>query len=138
MTPSEQLMKTAMEAWGEGDLEPLRSALHDDVVWISAATEWDDRLRSGGIQKGRANVIAHISKVATAFFISRYTTKEIVSSGEIVWGIFEVAGRYVDGSHDKTFKAQTACRWRVREGKIIEHQGFYDTSGLLAQVGYGS
>jgi hypothetical protein len=28
-----------------------------------------------------------------------------------------------------------AIRWRLKDGKIIEHQGFFDTASLLIQQG---
>ena len=135
---SEQLMKNAIEAWGRGDLGPLRAAIDDDIVWISASTEWDDRLRSGGVHRGRASVIALLSKVATAFIPSACTAKEIVSSGEIVWGVFGISGRNLGGREDadKTIASELAIRWRVRDGKVLEHQAFFDTAGALAQLGH--
>ena len=137
MTP-EQLMKTAIESWGQGDLDPLRAALHDDIVWISASTEWDDRLRSGGVHRGRASVIALLSKVATVYIPSGCTAKEIVSQGEIVWGLFGIRGRYLGGGEEaaKTITTELAIRWRVRGGKVLEHQAFFDTAGALAQQGH--
>lgn len=135
MTPSEELMKTCIEAWGQGDLAPVRAALHDDVLWISAATEWDDQLRSGGVHRGRAKVIALLAKIATGYFNTACKAKEIVSSGEIVWGLFDFRARYTGaaGKADKTVQTEMAFRWRVREGKIIEAQTFFDTAGMLAQ-----
>ena len=137
MTPSEELMKTVVEAWGEGDLGPLRAALHDDVVWISAASEWDERIRSGGVHRGRANVIALFAKMATAYTNANARTKEIISSGEIVWGLFDVRGRYSGerDQPDKNIASEIALRWRIRGGKIIEAQTFFDTAGLLALQG---
>lgn len=136
MTPPEELMKTVMEAWGQGDLGPLRAALHDDVIWMAAATEWNDLLRSGGTHRGRASVIALFSKLATGFVIDHCTAREVISSGEIVWGLFEIVGKHFGEPHpsEKMLATQTAVRWRVRNGKIIEHQSFYDTLGLLNQL----
>jgi hypothetical protein len=49
MTPSEQLMKTAVEAWGNADLRPLKDALHQDVVWKSASTVENGAFLFGGV-----------------------------------------------------------------------------------------
>jgi ketosteroid isomerase-like protein len=138
MTPAEQLMKDCVEAWGQGDLGPIRRALHDDVVWISAAAVWSDGLRSGGVHRGRAGVIALLAKLSTAYFNSYCKAKEIISSGEIVWGLFDLKSRYSAGRDeaDKTVTTEMAFRWRVRDGKLIEGQTFFDTAGLLAQQGY--
>jgi len=134
LTPSEQLMKDCIEAWGQGDLAPVRSALHDDVVWISAATDWDDRLRSGGVHRGRANVLTLLAKIATGYITSACRAKEIVSHGEIVWGLFDFRGRYIDNAN-KPVGIEMAFRWRILGGKIVEAQTFFDTAGLLGQQG---
>ena len=37
------------------------------------------------------------------------------------------SGRYV--------RSDIFMRWTVKDGKIIEHQGFFDTAGVLMQQG---
>ena len=129
-------MKTCVEAWGQGDLGPVRKVLHDDVVWISAATEWDDRLCSGGVHRGRARVIALLAKIATGYLNTSCRAKEIVSSREIVWGLFDFRAKHISGDKaDRTVTTEMAFRWRIRDGKIVEAQTFFDTAGLLAQQG---
>ena len=129
-------MKSCIEAWGQGDMEPLRKALHDEVVFIGATPEWDDRLRSGGVVRGRAATLAVLAKSATAFFLTFAKAKEIVSSGEIVWGLFDCTARYTPtlGDAGRTVTSEVAFRWRVRNGKVLEGQAFQDTAGLLAQL----
>ena len=136
MTPSEKLMKDVVEAWGKADFGPLRAALHDDVVWISAATNWNDTLRSGGVHRGRAAVIALHAKLATAFFGTACTAKEIVSGGEILWGLFSYTGNYQPGREatPRSFGIDLALRWRVRHAKILEAQTFFDTLELFGQI----
>jgi ketosteroid isomerase-like protein len=140
MTPEEQLMKTCMEAWGQADNAPVAGALHDDVVWISANERWDARIRSGGIYKGRAFAIEQLSKLSTAYFNTRCVAKEIVSRGEVVWGIFQVTSTYTPVGSLKIVRRpvnwEMAMRWRVRNGKILEAQAFFDTAGLLLQQGF--
>jgi ketosteroid isomerase-like protein len=138
MTPEEQFMKTVVEAWGHADMRPVFAALDDDVVWKSASTVDDGRFRFGGEHRGRDNVLALLSKISTAYFFSEYETKEIVSKGEVVWGLFVVKGSYAPVASGKVpvpLAFDTAMRWRVRNGKIIEAQTFFDTAALLAQQG---
>ena len=135
MTPAETLMKDCIESWGQGDLRPVRRALHDDVVWFSASTQWDDRLRSGGVHKGRASVLLLLAKIATGYSTTMCRAKEVISSGEIVWGLFDFRANYI-GRPDrqkKTVGLDMAFRWRIRKGKIIEAQTFFDTASLLSQ-----
>ena len=137
VTPSEELMKDCIEAWGEGNIAPVRKVLDDDVVWISAATKWDDRLRSGGVHRGRAHVLLLLAKIATGYLNTACRAKEIVSSGDIVWGVFDFKAEYTGNGQKaaKTVTTEMAFRWRVRDGKVLEAQTFFDTAGLLAQQG---
>jgi len=140
MTPEEQLMKTCMEAWGQADNGPVSAALHDDIVWISANGHWDDRIRSGGIHKGRSLAIAQLSKLSTAYFNTSCVAKEIVSSGEVVWGMFQVTSTYAPVGNPNVVRKpvnwELAMRWRVHNGKIMDAQAFFDTAGLLLQQGF--
>ncbi|HEX4160466.1 MAG TPA: nuclear transport factor 2 family protein [Rhizomicrobium sp.] len=138
MTPEEQFMKTLVEAWGHADMRPVFDALDDDIVWKSGSTVDDGRFRFGGEYRGRDSVLALLSKISTAYFFSEYETKEVVSKGEIVWGLFLVKGNYApiaSGKAPQRFAFDTAMRWRVRNGKVIEAQTFFDTAALLAQQG---
>jgi len=138
MTTDEQLMKTAVEAWGHSDNGPITAALDDDEVWISAASQWDERLRSGGIHKGRAQVIALLSKIATAFFPTACVAKDIRSAGDVVWGIFQVTSGYAaNGSAAlKSLTWEFALRWRIKNGKVVDSQTFFDTADMLRQQGH--
>ena len=138
MTAEEQFMKTVVEAWGHADMRPVFDALDENVVWKSASTVDDGRFRFGGEHRGRDNVLALLSKISTAYFFSEYETKEIVSKGEIVWGLFRAKGNYAPVTGEQPpmrLELDTAMRWRVRNGKIIEAQTFFDTAALLAQQG---
>jgi ketosteroid isomerase-like protein len=64
------------------------------------------------------------------------TPKEIRASGDVVWGLFDVGLRYdAKGkiSGDAPAQLNMAIRWRLQDGKIIEHQAFFDTAHLLRQ-----
>ena len=139
MTPAEQLMKTVLEAWGEANLEPAHKALDEHVVWKSASTHESGVFRFGGVYEGKASVVALLSKLSTRYFFQRYEAKEIISQGEIVWGLFDVYGSYLPpGGRERDrrpFIIETAFRWRIRDGKILEAQTFFDTAALLAQQG---
>src|SRR5476651_1012194 len=94
MSSAEQLMKTVIEAWGEADLVPVREALDENVVWKSASSCAGNEFVFGGDYRGRDNVIALLSRLSTKYFFQRYAAKEIISKGEIVWGLFDVDGSY--------------------------------------------
>jgi ketosteroid isomerase-like protein len=139
MTAEEHLMKTVVEAWGQADGGPAREAIDENIVWKSAASYEGTTFRFGGVYKGKANVIALLAKLSTQYFFQRYDAKEIISKGEIVWGLFDVYGSYrptgVYTQAHKPINFETAFRWRIRDGKIAEAQTFFDTAALLAQQG---
>lgn len=132
-------MKTVIEAWGKADLGPVREALDDNVLWKSGSASGGNGLVFGGEYRGREAVLALFARLSTKYYFQRYTAKEIISSGEIVWGLFEVSGSFLAlGGCErdrKTIKFETAFRWRIRGGKILEAQSFFDTAALLAQQG---
>lgn len=132
-------MKTVVEAWGEADLGPVRAALDDNVVWKSASSCKDGVFRFGGVYRGKSDVIALLALLSTNYFFQRYSAREIISSGEIVWGLFDSHGTYIpSGGRDedrRPIHLETAFRWRIRDGKILEAQSFFDTAALLVQQG---
>jgi hypothetical protein len=73
------------------------------------------------------------SQLATRYAFTRFAAKEILSQGEIVWGLFEIEGDYLTRNghrSGKAFNIDCAIRWRVRDGKVVEHQSFFDTNAL--------
>ncbi|MBV8976976.1 MAG: nuclear transport factor 2 family protein [Alphaproteobacteria bacterium] len=132
-------MKTVLEAWGEADLEPARAALDDAVVWKSASTYAQGVFSFGGVYSGKANVIALLSKISTTYYFRSCRAKEIVSRGERVWGLFDCEGSFIPvhggEAERRPIAFEIAFRWRIRDGRILEAQTFFDTAALLAQQG---
>lgn len=138
MTPEERLMENVVQAWGQADVGPLLAVLDDNVVWKSASLAGEGRFRFGGVYRGREDVIGLISKVSTAYFFSSCETKEVVSKGDVVWGHFVFRGVYAPIGGRKVrvpIVLEQVFRWRLRDGKIVESQSFFDTLHLLAQQG---
>jgi hypothetical protein len=138
MDALENLMSEIVEAWGDGDLRPLLAMIHNEIVWHSAAPEWDQRLRSGGTHKGRTNVVALFSELSTAYFNRRCRTSEVLSRGNVVWGRFTVEGHYIPSKlasvvRPKPLEWEILLRWRIEQGKIIYARTHFDVGALLAQ-----
>jgi ketosteroid isomerase-like protein len=129
-------MRRVMAAFEKGDLEPLFKAIDDNIVWKSASTQTGD-FRFSGEYRNRSGVVEVMSKFAMSYFVQRFAPVEIVSNGEIVWGLFDVHMVYQPMAENpqarRTVKLDCAMRWRVRDGKILEHQAFYDTAAMLTQ-----
>jgi hypothetical protein len=137
MTPAELLMTTVLKAWGEADIGPALEALDENVIWKSASSCEGGMFRFGGTYRGKANVVALLSTLSANYFFRQYSAKEVMSKGEVVWGLFDVQGSYLpsgaSGSERRQINLETAFRWRIRDGKILEAQSFFDTAALLVQ-----
>jgi len=126
---SKKLMHEITEAFVESDLRPLLRALDDNIVWKSAASVKDGTLRFAGIHTGIRDVRAALATIAADFRLLRFKPIEIEESGEIVWGMF-----YTTIESRKTHRRvnfNCVLRWRVRKGKVVEHQAFFDTALVL-------
>jgi ketosteroid isomerase-like protein len=137
MTP-EELMRKVTEAFAKGDLKPLFDAVDDDTVWKSGSV-FQGIFRFGGEYKKCIGVFDVALQITTVHFFRRFEPIEIVSHGDVVWGLFDVESDYLPTSDARAaprpIKMECALRWRVRNGKIVEHQSFFDTAGLLIQQG---
>lgn len=138
MTEPEALMRTVTAAFEKGDLQPLFASIHDKIVW-KAASQHTDLFRFGGTYADRAGIKDVTSRIASAYTFHRFAPKEIISSGDTVWGLFDMEAEFrptgKPTASPKHIKLEFALRWRVQNGKIVEHQAFFDTASLLAQQG---
>lgn len=137
MTP-EALMRDVAEAFENSDLRPLLEAIDNEVVWKSGSTV-QGFFRFGGEYTDYHGVMEVTSQIAMTYTFRRFKPKEIMSSGEIVWGLFDIEADFHEAGPDsqsaKPVQFECAIRWRVRENKIVEHQAFFDTAALLFQHG---
>jgi len=78
---------------------------------------------------GKAGVAQALADVSKRCRCRHFEPREVISIGEIVWGLFEVEIEYFE--EQKVVVTEMAIRWRVRHGKILEHQAFTDTASLL-------
>ena len=63
----------------------------------------------------------------------RFAPKVITAKDDLVWGLFEVEARHAPSG--KYVKSDIMVRWTVKGGHITEHQGLFDTAGVLQQQG---
>ena len=132
---NEELMRTVVAAFEASDLRPLLDALHDEVVW-KTASKHQGLFSFEGEYKNRPGVIEVLSHISQDYTFHHMKPKEVIAAGDVVWGHFDVGLCY--DSKGKLAEAATiqldmAIRWRIKDGKIIEHQAFFDTAHLLIQ-----
>ena len=128
---NKNLMLSVIRALKEGKVEPLFAAACPDIVWKSNAPH--EFFRFGGLRIGLAELKAHISLVFAQYHFVRFEPKAVLTQGDMVLGQFEVEAFHQRTS--KTVKTDISLRWTVRNGKIVEHHGFFDTAGVLMQQG---
>jgi len=122
------LLQSVARALQNADFRPLYNAIADDVHWKSAAT-MQGFFSFGGEYKGRPDVAQLMSDLATDYTFTAFTPKEIVSSGDVTWGLFWVDLIYKPKGAQASF--DFAIRWRLKDGKVVEHQAFIDTAAMF-------
>ena len=132
-----ELMRKVVAAFEKSDLQPLYDAIHEDIVWKTASQQ-EGLFRFGGEYRDRPGLLAILSILSQNYTFYRFHPKEVIATGDVVWGHFDV-GLFFDpkgeGKPKKHITLEMAIRWRLKDGKIIEHQGFFDTASLLIQQG---
>jgi ketosteroid isomerase-like protein len=133
----EALMRMITAAFEVGDLRPLFAAVHKDIVW-KAASPRTNLFRFGGVHRQREGVMDVTAQIAMDYVFRSFKPREIVTKGDVVWGLFDVEADFESSGsvpQTKQVKLEVAIRWRLKDGKIIEHQSFFDTASLLMQQG---
>src|SRR5258706_896923 len=118
------LMRSVIAGFEQSDLRPLYAALHEEVVWKSASKH-KGVMPVEGEYKGRTGVLDVLSKISLNFTFNHFLAKEILASGDTVWGHFDV--EFLFDAKGKMIapipvNLEMAIRWRLKDGKIIEHQ----------------
>jgi len=131
------LMRRVAAGFEKSNLQPHLDAMHEDIVWKTASKQ-EGVFRFGGEYKGRPGVLDVLSKISFDYTFQRLTPKEILANDDVVWGLFDAAlsfdpkGQSVPSN---SVNLDMAIHWRLKDGKIIEHQAFFDTAALLMQQG---
>lgn len=132
-----ELMRNVIAAFARSDLQPLFDAVHDDIVWKSASGQ-EGLFRFGGAYANRSGLLVILANLSKAYKFYRFEAKDIVACGDTVWGHFDV-GFFFDANRadepEKNIALEMAIRWKLKDGKIVEHQSFFDTASLLVQQG---
>jgi ketosteroid isomerase-like protein len=129
------LMRKVIAGFEKSDLGPLFAAMHDEIVWKSG-TRHDGLFRFDGEYKTRPGVSDLLASFSLNYTFHRLEPKEIVAVGDVVWGHFEVVLSFDpkgSGVVSRNVDLEMAIRWRLKDGKVIEHQSFFDTASLLIQ-----
>ena len=134
---AEALMRRVAAAFEKGELQPLMESIHPDIVWKSASND-TGLFRFAGPHRDRSGVLDVTAKIAMEYTFLRFRPREVIAKGDVVWGLFDAEVSYQPfnlGEARKTAAMEIAIRWQLKDGKIIEHQAFFDTAKLLVEQG---
>src|SRR4051794_23662556 len=113
---SEDLIASVVRAFAQSDVGPLLAAIDDGIVWHSATELTAAPFRFGGTHRGRAGVLELVSRLAATLTFTRFAPREIVTSGDVVWGLFDTA--FVAAGTHQPVEYLTAIRFRLKNGRI--------------------
>jgi len=128
---NKNLMLSVIAALKESDLDPLFAALSPDVVWTATAPP--EFFRFGGTHRGIAGMREYTALLFSRYHFIGFTPKTVIAKGDQVWGVFDAEALHQPSG--KYVRFDISMRWTVTGGKITEHQGFFDTAGVLMQQG---
>ena len=129
--PIHDKLRNIMVAYLQGDLSPLLEIAADDIVWDSNARK--PQFRFGGAFRGRVGLQEALSLIAAEFAMLRYDVQEIVGDGDTIWALSDVI--FSEHKTGKRTSIRLANRWQFRDGKLIRFTEFFDTAGVLADLG---
>ncbi len=124
-------LRRVIDAYVQGDLEPLMLAAADDVVWNSNVPP--SHFHFGGQFHGRIGLKEALSLIAREFSLVRYDVREMTGDGDVVWALSDV----ILSEHRTGRRAcvKLANRWHFRDDKIVSCTEFFDGVGLLIALG---
>jgi ketosteroid isomerase-like protein len=125
------LMLSVIAAFKKGDLQPLFEALSPEVVWKATAPR--EFFRFGGTHHGLAGMKEYTALLFSRYSFVRFEPKTVTAKGDQIWGLFEAEALH--RTSGKYVTSDITIRWAVKDGKITEHQGMFDTASVLLQQG---
>jgi ketosteroid isomerase-like protein len=128
---NKDMLGRVIRAYVQGDLAPLMDNAADDIVWNSNASA--EHYRFGGRFKGHLGLKEGLSLVATEFGILRYDIREMTEEGDVVWALSEL--EVLEHKTGKRARVMLANRWQFRGGKIASCTEFFDSAGVLKELG---
>ena len=125
------LILSVFAAFKDGNLEPMFAAVSSDVVWKATAPQ--EFFRFGGTYRGVEGMHEFTALMSSRYHFTRFAPKIVTASGDQVWGVFDAEALHQPSG--KYVRFDISLRWTVKNGKVTEHQCFFDTASVLMQQG---
>lgn len=126
------IVETWLQAWSGSDLEGLDAILDSEFVRFAPTS-------SAKVTRGIPDIKESITAYRTTFPDARITLREIVCQGETLFYRWTQTGTNTGpGDFPPTGNSMDitgVCYARIRDGKLIEEQGYFDVLDLMQQLG---
>jgi steroid delta-isomerase-like uncharacterized protein len=119
------------EVWNKGDLNAVEKYYADDYTFYT---------EGGGVQRGPASMREWAQTIHGAFPDINYNLDALYAEGDKVAARYSVTGTHTGDFRglpptNKPIKLTGHMILYVRDGKIVQGHGYWDTLGLLQQLG---
>jgi ketosteroid isomerase-like protein len=124
-----KVIQEAYTAFGRADLTTLLGFMTEDVAW-QPVLGTSSRVPFSGRRTGKAAVAEFFKLVAESEEFQQFEPREFVAQGDTVVAIGHY--RAVTKRTGKTFDADFAMVFTLRDGKIAGFREFTDSAGIEA------
>jgi ketosteroid isomerase-like protein len=124
------VVRRGYEAFGRGDINALLELLDDQIHWV---TPGPPELATSGQRTGRQAVAEFFASVNEVFDIQRFEPKEFIAQGDRIVVIGDETARV--RATAKTLELDWVHVFKMRTGKVVAFQEFFDTTAVVAAMG---
>ncbi len=123
------VIRRGYDAFGRGDIDALLELFDQQIVWV---TPGPPELETSGKRNGPQEVAGFFAAVNRLFDIQRFEPREFIAQGDsiVVIGSETVVAR----STGKIVELDWAHVFKMRNGKVVAVQEFFDTAAVLAAM----
>ena len=122
-----RLVQEGYADFARGDVQTLLGKFADDIEWVIPGTKNNPL---AGTYKGRSRVGEFFKLLSDLTEISTFEPLQFVAQGDTVVALGRETGRMK--TNGRTFQADWAMAFTIRNGKIVRFQEYTDTANLEA------
>jgi ketosteroid isomerase-like protein len=125
-----EIVRSAYEAFNEGDPEAAAALLDPEVEWTLPA-----HFPDAETWRGRERVVEGLATLAGAWESIHIEVKELIDAGERVVALVHIQGRAALTGLDLGGMGVDAHVWTLRDGRAVEVRMHGGTAEALAEIG---
>src|SRR6185436_5080538 len=123
-----KVVQEAYAAFGRGDVQGIIDRLDDGIVWKGVYGA-GPHVPTAGERRGKAQVGEFFEQVAQNVNFSSFEPKEFIATGDKVVALGHYTAKTPIG---KSFDADFAMVFTLKNGKVVEFQEFSDSAAINA------